>query len=99
MSTSKHNVENRECVYVTGAATMHRIVMDIEVRKKPDSTFDIFKDGKLLSGSVPTWALVEKQLDPYGVVGDTYRELRRQLAETGTAKVSTLSEGPLRRAG
>lgn len=66
--------------------------IDIEVHKKPDGTFDIFKDGKLLSGSVPTLALVEKQLDPYGVVGDTYRELRRQLTEAGMAKV-TLSEG------
>jgi hypothetical protein len=83
----------------SSAATMHRIVMDIEVQKKPDGTFDIFKNGKLLSGSVPTLALVEKQLDPYGVVGGTYRELQRQLAETGMAKVSTLGEGPLRRAG
>jgi hypothetical protein len=63
--------------------------MDItwEIRKTETNTFDIFTNATIHHKGVPDSAL-EGYLDPYGIVGDTYQEVRRQLRDTGWAKVT-----------
>ena len=61
--------------------------IEFEIRRKPNGTFDISKDGELLFESIPGSGL-RRQLDPYGIAFDTWTEVDRQLAETGRARVS-----------
>ena len=57
------------------------------IRKKEDGTLDIFENGGLLHKAVPQVSL-QRQLDPYGIIGDTYENVLCQLAENGEASVA-----------
>lgn len=63
--------------------------MDItwEIRRTESSTFDIFRNATIQHKGVPESAL-EGYLDPYGIIGNTYQEVRRQLRDTGRAEVT-----------
>ena len=54
-----------------------------EIVRKEDGTFEMFHKGGLLHGSIP-----EKiRLVRYGFCGEEYRDIRRQLARFGRAKI------------
>jgi hypothetical protein len=57
-----------------------------EIVKAEDGTFALFHKGGLLHSSVPDrW--LEAQLGRYGFCGEEYRGIRRQLDESGKAKI------------
>jgi hypothetical protein len=60
--------------------------MKWKIHRKSDGTFDIFMNGELLHPSIPqNW--LERQLAPYGIIGDTFSAVLEQLSETGKAAV------------
>jgi len=63
--------------------------MDItwDICKAEDQTFKIIRNGDTLHEGVPEGAL-EKYLDPYGIIGDTYQQVRHQLRDAGRARVT-----------
>lgn len=56
------------------------------VFKKADGSFDILKNGVLLHTIKEAW--LERQLAPYGILGNDYEDVIRQLEESGNAQVS-----------
>ena len=56
------------------------------VRKKPDGTFNIFRNDKLIQASVAE-VLLENQLATCGILEWIYRDVMSQLAQTGEATV------------
>lgn len=57
-----------------------------EIIKKEDGTFDLFRTGELLHGSIPEKWLAD-QLEQYGFCGQEYAEIRLQLDQAGFAKI------------
>jgi hypothetical protein len=57
-----------------------------EIIKKKDGTFDLFRTGELLHGSIPEKWLVD-QLGQYGFCGQEYAAIRHQLDQVGRAKI------------
>jgi hypothetical protein len=58
-----------------------------EIAKKEDGTFNIFRSGELLHGSVPEEWLAD-QLGQYGFCGQEYTDIRSQLDQVGGAKIT-----------
>ena len=56
-----------------------------EIVKNEDGTFDLFRTGELLHGSVPEESLAD-QLGQYGFCGQEYVDIRHQLDHVGRAK-------------
>ena len=62
------------------------------IESRENGTFDIFKDGELHHKGVPDIGL-ERQLAPHGIIGEDYEDVRRQLSETGNARISLPTPG------
>jgi hypothetical protein len=57
-----------------------------EILKRPDGSFDIYRDGELTDASISDrW--LEDQLVKYGICGQEYKETRRKLEELGEARL------------
>jgi len=57
-----------------------------EVVRNEDGTFEMLHKGKLLHSSIPDkW--LEAQLGRYGLCGEEYKDIRRQLDRSGRAEV------------
>jgi hypothetical protein len=57
-----------------------------EIVKNEDGTYDLFRRGKLLHGSIPERWLGE-QLGKYGFCGQEYADIRHQLDQAGKARI------------
>jgi hypothetical protein len=58
-----------------------------EIFRKEDGTFEMFHQGKLVRGAIPDpW--LEDELARYGLCGEEYHDIRRQLDESGKAKIA-----------
>ena len=57
-----------------------------EIAKKEDGSFNIFRSGELLHGSVPKEWLAD-QLGQYGFCGQEYADIRSQLDQVGRAEI------------
>ncbi len=57
-----------------------------EIAKKEDGSFNIFRSGELLHGSVPEEWLAD-QLGQYGFCGQEHADIRSQLDQVGRAKI------------
>jgi hypothetical protein len=58
-----------------------------EIVRTEDGTFEMFHNGVLLHSSIPDrW--LEGQLARYGFCGEEYRDIRRELAQLGRAKIA-----------
>jgi len=58
-----------------------------EIIRRQDRSFDILHNGELEHSSIPDGWL-EDELAKHGICGIEYREVRRQLLESGNAKLS-----------
>ena len=58
-----------------------------EIVRRQDRSFDILHNGDLEHTSIPDGWL-EDELAKHGICGSEYREVRRQLFESGKAKLS-----------
>lgn len=57
-----------------------------EIVRRPDGSFDIFGNDELAHSSVPDkW--LEEELARYGICGEEYRNARREIEESGKAKL------------
>ena len=57
-----------------------------EIIRQTDCSFDVFLNGELRDKSIPDeW--LEDQLGRYGICGLEYREIRRELDESGKARM------------
>jgi hypothetical protein len=57
-----------------------------EIVRKEDGTFDMFREGELLHGSIPDKWLAD-QLGNYGFCGQEYKDIRLQLDQFGRARI------------
>ena len=64
----------------------------LEIVKKVDGTFDLFRKGELIHSSIPDRWLGE-ELAKYGYCGQEYTDIRHQLDQIGRWRV-VLSMGP-----
>jgi len=57
-----------------------------EIVGRPDGTFKLFHNSKLVHGSISDrW--LEDELGKYGFCGQEYEDIRRQLSEFGKVKI------------
>jgi hypothetical protein len=57
-----------------------------EFVRKQDGSFDIFRKGELLHGSIPDQWL-EDQLGRYGFCGQEYKDIRYELDQFGRVRI------------
>lgn len=69
-----------------GSKGQDKSALVFEILKRPDGSFDVFRNAELADSHVPDrW--LEDQLIKYGICGKEYRDVRKELEESGKVRL------------